>query len=320
MADAAFIGIEIGGTKLQLVAGDGTARVLHRFRAEVDRAKGGREICKQIEGGLAEIRAKTGGRVAGIGVGFGGPVDWRTGRIARSHQIGGWEGFPLGEWLTDRSGGAPVAVDNDANVGALGEALGVVTPGIESLFYVTLGSGVGGGLVTGGAIYHGAAPGEMEFGHLRLGRGPGQTVESRCSGWAVDARVRAACAEGPRDSALARLVAMYPGSESRQLGPALAAGDALSEAILAELSSDLAFALSHVVHLVHPDVIVLGGGLSLTGEPLRERVSRALPAFVMDAFHPPPPVRLAWWGEDAVPIGALHLAKTAAKQTQGSGT
>src|SRR5687768_17454552 len=127
MTDGVFIGIEIGGTKLQPVAGDPSARVLRRFRDDVDRAKGGGGICRQTEAGLAELGGKSGARIAGIGVGFGGPVDWRTGRICRSHQIAGWEGFPLRDWLAERSGGAPVAVENDANVAALGEALGVVT-------------------------------------------------------------------------------------------------------------------------------------------------------------------------------------------------
>ena len=75
-----------------------------------------------------------------------------------------------------------------------------------------------------------------------------------------------------------------------------------------EVADDLAFALSHAVHLFHPEIIVVGGGLSLVGEPLRGAIAAALPAYLMDAFHPGPRVALAGLGEDSVPVGALALA------------
>jgi glucokinase len=312
MADGAFIGIEIGGTKLQLVAGDNASRITHRVRLRADRAAGGPGICRQLETGLAEIRAATGTGIAAVGVGFGGPVDRETGRIVRSHQVESWENFPLRDWLGERAGRVPVAVENDANAAALAEALAGAGAGFRTVFYCNFGSGVGGALVMeGGIVYHGAPPGEMEFGHLRLSP-DGATVESRCSGWAVDGRIRAECARSTRDSALARLVALDPGGEARHLPAALAAGDPLARRVIDEVAGDIGFALSHVVHLAHPDVIVLGGGLALVGEPLRDAVAKALTPHVMEAFAPGPPVALASLGEDAVPVGALHLAIRAA--------
>jgi glucokinase len=302
-------GIEIGGTKLQIVAG-APGRVAARWRATADRAGGGPAIRRQIRQGLHELLG--GRKPAAVGVGFGGPIDCRTGRVCRSHQVDAWEGFDLAGWLRDEAA-APVAVDNDANTGALGEALHGAGRGADPVFYVTLGSGVGGGLVAGGSIYHGAPPGEAEFGHLRLDRGPAETatVEARCSGWAADRRIRGIVAEQP-DGFLARAVrGAEPGGEARHLAAALATGDGPATRLLVELSGDLAFALSHVVHLAHPETIVLGGGLSLVGEPLRAAVAEALPAFVMEAFHPPPEVRLAALGENAVPVGALELAARA---------
>ena len=178
--------------------------------------------------------------------------------------------------------------------------------GASPLFYVTLGSGVGGGLVVDGRVYHGAPPGEAEFGHLRLDR-DGATVESRCSGWAVDARVRRLRGEEP-GSLLARSLPDTPGGEAKLLAPALSAGDPAAGRVVREVAADLAFALSHAVHLFHPRMIVLGGGLSLVGEPLRTAVAAHLPSHVMEAFLPAPEVRLASLGEDAVPVGALCLA------------
>ena len=298
-----FLGIEIGGTKLQLVVGDADARITSRRRLAVDKARGGAGIREQIAGALPELMQLA--KPAAIGVGFGGPVDSATGQICCSHQIEGWSEFPLGEWLRGLTG-LPVTVDNDANTAALGEALRGAGVGRNPVFYVTLGSGVGGGLVVDGRIYHGAKPGEAELGHVRLDKS-GVTVEQRCSGWAVDRKIREACQREPR-SPLAKLTADADHGEARALAPALAQGDALAQRILDEVADDLAFGLSHVTQLMHPEVIVLGGGLSLVGEPLRAAVASALKRYVMEAFAPGPRVMLAGLGEDAVPVGALLLA------------
>ena len=297
------LAIEIGGTKLQLAVGDDTGAITERRRFTVDKARGGEGIREQIADALPALLSKA--KPVAIGVGFGGPVDWRTGRIARSHQIEGWSGFDLGGWLREQTG-LPVRVDNDANVAALGEATRGAGAGSNPVFYVTMGSGVGGGLVVDGKIFHGAAPGESELGHVRLDKS-GVIVEQRCSGWAVDARIRRLRDDGAKSLLVDELPAS-PGGEAKLLTRALAAGDAAALRILKETAEDLAFALSHVTQLMHPQVIVLGGGLSLVGEPLRAAVAGAVPRFVMEVFHGGPQVKLAALGEDAVPAGALLLA------------
>ena len=300
------LAIEIGGTKLQLAVGDDSGAIVERQRFDVDKTRGGAGIREQIVATLPLLLAQA--KPEAIGVGFGGPVDWRTGRIARSHQIEGWSGFDLGGWLREMTG-LPVRVDNDANVAALGEATRGAGAGHNPVFYVTMGSGVGGGLVVDGNIFHGAAPGESELGHVRLDKS-GVIVEQRCSGWAVDARIRRLRDEGVKSLLVDGLPAS-PGGEAKLLSKALSAGDGAALRILNETAEDLAFALSHVTHLVHPQVIVLGGGLSLVGEPLRAAVAAALPRLVMEVFHGGPEVKLAALGEDAVPTGALLLARDA---------
>lgn len=298
-----FLGIEIGGTKLQLVTGDSAGRITERCRLSVNTADGAGGIRAQIEEALPPLLGKH--AIGAVGVGFGGPVNWRTGRIACSHQIKGWSEFDLAAWL-NRLTGAPVFADNDANVAALGEAWLGAGVGVNPAFYTTLGSGVGGGLVLDGTIYHGDTPGESELGHVRLDRS-GTTLESRCSGWAVDARIRESNRQYPQ-SLLSRLCGNTVGGEARHLGAALEQSDAEARRILEETAADLAYGLSHVVHLFHPAVIILGGGLSHVGEPLRVAVQAALAPQVMEVFQPGPPIRLAALGEDAVTVGALRLA------------
>ena len=296
-----FLAIEIGGTKLQVCAGTADGAIVARVRFAVDRAGGGEGIRAQIIGALPELIAKWGPRA--IGVGYGGPVDWKTGRIKCSHHIAGWDNFPLGDWLREGTS-LPVFVENDANVAALGEAVHGAGRDANPVLWVNSGSGVGGGLVVDGHIYHGAVPGEIEIGHVRLER-DGTIVEDRCSGWAVDRAVRDAVKEDPQ-SVLAQLAAKSePGA--RILAPAIAAGCPLADRILTGAMDELAFALSHAVQLLNPEMIVLGGGLGLIGEPLRARLAAALPRWVMDAFAPGPRIELAALGEDAVPVGALAL-------------
>jgi glucokinase len=299
-----FVGIEIGGTKLQLVLGDESGKIQERRKLVVESNRGAAGIREQIRQALPGLVQQR--KIEAVGVGFGGPVDWRTGKLSRSHQIEGWSEFDLGDWLGTLAG-APIVVDNDANVAALGEATHGAGIGFNPVFYVTLGSGVGGGLALDGKIYHGAKPGESEIGHVRLDRS-GTIVESRCSGWAVDARIRELNRQQPA-GLLARLCGKKVGGEARHLAVAIEQGDAAAKKILAETAADLAFGLSHVVHLFHPELLVLGGGLSGIGEPLRRAVEEELRRSLMEVFSPGPGIVLAALGEDAVPVGALCLAR-----------
>ena len=301
----AFLGIEIGGTKLQLVAGDESAAILDRTRLNVDSARGADGIREQIRAALPGLLAQW--KPVAVGVGFGGPVDRSTGHIARSHQVEGWSEFDLRGWLHEISR-LPVVVENDSNAATFAEATCGAGTGFDPVFYFNLGSGVGGGLVVDGRIYHGRAPGEAEFGHLRLDR-DGTTVEDRCSGWAVDRRLRAMALAAPNGQ-LARLIGSMEGGEAKHLRAALDAKDPSARQVIGELAEDLSFALSHVTHLFHPEVVVMGGGLSLVGEPLRIAVAEALRDRVMEVFCGGPEVKLAALGEDAVPIGALLLASS----------
>lgn len=299
-----LLGIEIGGTKLQLVVADASMHIRQRIRYAIDPAGEAASIRNQILEGWQCLEAPD--EIAAIGVGFGGPVDWKTGTIRVSHQVAGWGDFNLAHWLQQLTG-KQVVVENDANTAALAEALHGNGKGYERVFYMTIGSGIGGGMIIGGEIYHGRPPGEVEVGHLRLNRG-GDSLESSCSGWAVNRRLRDYMDRHP-DSLLAQLGGRQTIPEATVLQPALEQDDAAAKEIVDQIADDLAFALSHVVHLLHPDTIIIGGGLSLLSEHLRRPVSRKLAQYVMQAFLPPPPVQLASLEEDVVPIGAVELAK-----------
>ena len=289
---APLLGVELGGTKLQLALGDGGGELARVWRARIDPAAGAPGVLASVERGLNELATE----VRAVGVGFGGPVD-DAGRVLTSHQVGGWAGFALADWFAERLR-APCAVGNDADVAGLGEAALGAGRGFDPCFYVTAGSGVGGGLIIGGDIFRGAGRGAGELGHLVVSVGGERgTVESFASGWAV-AR-RAGCASG--EEAVDRASA---GSESARR----AIGDAVEA---------LAQGLAAVVALVCPRRIVLGGGVSLMPahlvlNPLRTRLAEL--AFA--PFAGLTEVVPAALGEAAVPAGAIELARRAARSAE----
>ena len=296
------IGIEIGGTKQQIVAGDSKGQIVDQRRFSTEPNANASEIQKRIADELIKLIAIH--QPERIGIGFGGPVDITQGKVATSHQIEGWSGFALADWLQQLTG-LPVVIENDSNCAALAEALRGAGRGFNPGFYMNMGSGVGGGLVIDGKIYHGDCPGEAEVGHLRLDT-TGTTVEDRCSGWAVDHAIREAVKTSP-DCPLGQLLGAEAGGEAKHLADALAQDDPVAHGILSSVTRNLAFALSHVVHLFHPQVIILGGGLSLVGVPLRKSIEKQLPQFLMEIYGNGPEIKLAELGEDAVPVGALLL-------------
>src|SRR5690349_6072732 len=143
MSGRCYVGIEIGGTKLQIVAGDDDLQISHRARTAIKKGEGAAGILKQMETLLDDLTRSV--DPTAIGVGFGGPVDHVSGRILTSHQVNGWSGFELAKKLKQRYG-IPVVLDNDANAAALAEALIGAGKDKERVFYITQGSGIGGGM------------------------------------------------------------------------------------------------------------------------------------------------------------------------------
>ena len=296
------MGIEIGGTKLQLVTGTAEGQILttHRFQIEKKQgAKGIRELIKKT------IKENYSGTIRATGIGFGGPVNWQTGQIATSFHIEGWSDFKFAEWVEGIVEG-PVFLENDANVAALGEAMRGAGKGYDLVLYITIGSGIGGGLVIRNEIYHGAIPGEVEIGHLRMNRS-GDTFQSLCSGWGIDERIRRVIAKNP-SGILAKIVGKRDSAEASFLKSAIDQKDPLAADLFEEVTDDIAFGLSHAVHLFHPEIVILGGGFSLIGDILKNSIETKISAYLMDAFHPGPVIRLAALKELSVPTGALLLA------------
>jgi glucokinase len=317
-----FLGIEIGGTKLQLGIGPGDGTLAGLWRGDVDVAAGPEGIRRQISAAVPELLAKSQldrSRLAGVGIGFGGPVDDASRTIIKSHQIEGWDNFPLEKWISDLIG-LPAVLGNDADVAGLAEALFGAGKGLSPIFYITVGSGIGGALIINGEIYRGCGRGAGEIGHLlirRLSTEPSiklvpVTLEDMASGWAIgQAAEKLIESQVGRQSQMSRMAKSKGGSITAQMvAEAAMSGDAAALNLLREASSALVEGVCNVIALFCPRRIIIGGGVSLMGEelffqPLRQLVaSRVFKPFA-DCYDIVP----AALGEAVVVHGALALAR-----------
>ena len=160
------LAIDIGGTKFTIARFEKPGsewRMSHRASRATDRTGGPQWMTERIR----EIASEWNADFDRIGVGFGGPVDFATQKVVLSTHVGGWEGFDLVEWLR-RELRVPVCMDNDANVGALGEGLFGAGRGFRPLFYMTLSTGIGGAIVSNGQLMTGPDGVAGELGHLTI--------------------------------------------------------------------------------------------------------------------------------------------------------
>jgi glucokinase len=314
-----FLGIEIGGTKLQLGVGAADDTKLTALeRAEVLPADGADGIRRQIERIAAPLMREHG--VRAVGIGFGGPVDTAAGRVVKSHHVSGWDGFPLADWCR-RTLGAPAAVANDADMAGLGEARFGAGRGRRVVFYTNVGSGIGGALVVGGRGYTGSAGIASELGHLRPGLdadSPQKIVELSASGWAIAAAARS-------DAGLAaelerRHRCPADRFSAKMVAEAAEAGNAAATAIFRRATQTYGWAIAQMITLLAPEVVVIGGGVPLAGEalffaPLRREVERYVFPPLRGTYHVAP----AELGEEVVVHGALALARTQAEDGDTTG-
>lgn len=311
-----FLGIEIGGTKLQLGLGAGDGHIVKLWRGTVEPAQGGEGIRQQILAAFPELLATAGVSkydLKGIGVGFGGPTDDDTQTVITSHQIVGWDGFPLADWLTDVLE-LPTVICNDADVAGLAEALFGAGKGLSPIFYITVGTGIGGGLIINGEIYRGVGRGAAEIGHVRPvhpAKTPrsGDVLEHLASGTGIENGIAVARGYGFDQPIATKSSDGRP--SAKEIATAAAEEDNTAARVtLDEAAQGLAEGICTVIKLLCPRRIVIGGGVSLIGEdwffwPIRKFVAeRGFPPFAGLTEIVP-----AALGEEVVVHGALALAR-----------
>ncbi|MCX7605593.1 MAG: ROK family protein [Bryobacteraceae bacterium] len=276
-----ILALDIGGTKFSAALfrnGSMTRRETRRTDRE-----GGREWMLEQLAGIGR-RWREEEEFTAVGVGFGGPVDYAKQQVVLSTHVGGWQGFDLPGWLRAEFG-VPVRMDNDANAGALGEGLHGAGRGARPLFYMTLSTGIGGGILLEEGVYRGADSYAGEIGHLNVRPdgppclcGSNGCLERMCCGLWLERDYGRTAEELMRDPAFVELYVM-----------------------------DLARGLKAAIMLLNPARIVIGGGISKAGEalfgPLRTELRRQITSWSRARIDVVP----AALGDDSVLWGAYEL-------------
>lgn len=310
------LGIEIGGSKLQAALGSPEGEILAVERGVAPASEGAAGIMAWFPTAVPKLldrAARDGKRVSGIGVGFGGPVDSTAGTVLVSHQVAGWDGFPLKAWFEDHFG-LPTTVANDSNAAGWAEYCCGAGRGTRHFCYMNIGSGIGGALILDGRLHDGQGFGAGEIGHTYVpdwtASAPGvpDKLENICSGWSIEKRLRAcACIEA--GTPLARLCDGEPKRiTTAMLGEAARSGDGVALAEMERVAASVGVALANVVTLFHPERIAMGGGVSLLGDVLLDPVRRCVAERVFGPFRGRYEIVPCALAESVVVVGGLLLA------------
>lgn len=289
MTNRFIIGIDIGGTNLVVgaVAEDGSRLVA--LNSEPTRSEEGPDavlhrLAGQARRTIEQVRGEVpGAEILGVGVGAPGPLDTRQGIVFLTPNLG-WVNLPLRQRMADRLG-LPATLDNDANCAVLGEWWRGAARGTQHAIGFTIGTGIGGGIIVDGRLYHGASDCAGEFGHMTIdtaGRrcncGNYGCIEAYASGPAIALRA----VEGIESGADSRIPGYVAGDlrlvSAQTVYQAAQDGDDLALEVVRDTARYLGTAVANLVNVFNPEVVVICGGVTLAGErlfgPLQQEVNR----------------------------------------------
>ena len=309
-----YIGLDVGRTiRGALVRLDGSILRQHRVVSEVNDA---RVFISQLTDVIKALRPdEQGGRAVAVGIGWAGLINQRAQRVEANPNLVDVSSYDLHSEL-ERATDLPIVIDNDANVATYGEWRLGAARGSRDVFFVTMGTGIGAGLILGGQLQRGSRGFAGEFGHFKVDRdglecGCGGTgcLETVVSGPNIVRRVREQLFSDPSFSVSQLAVDMEGTLTAERVVRAATENDVLAASVLKETGSMLGTAIASIINLLNVEVVVLGGGLMAAGELILEPIRQAArQATVLQAFQC---VRIvpAELGQDAGIIGAAFLAR-----------
>lgn len=301
-------GVDLGGTTVKLAFFDETGRMLDKWEIPTVTENDGAQILPDIACSIKDYIEKNKiENVLGIGIGVPGPVS-RKGVVNRCVNLG-WGVFNVEETLSKLTG-FPVKAGNDANMAALGECWKGSGQGYQDMIMVTLGTGVGGGIIVGGNIVYGAGGSAGEIGHIILNRdepevhtsGTRGCVEQYCSATGVVRLANAYLNDTQAASVLRNLEAIT----CKDVFDAAAGGDEAANGILQQYYAYFGEFIANLCTTLDPEAVIIGGGVSKAGDVL---ISGMHPHFLQKVFHPSQGVefKIAALGNDAGAYGAFRL-------------
>ena len=317
MPEAMTIGVDIGGTKVAAGLVDSTGEISHKTRAPMvatgDAATGFAAVKAAIDAVFSEF-PEARAAVTGIGLCSPGPLDPKTGVVLNPPNVPCWRNYPLAAEV-ERVFGIPARVDNDANAAGLAEALWGAGAGYTNVFYATLGTGIGTGIVIDRKIYHGRTGSAAEGGHMTIDfHGPqcpcGKRgcIEALASGPNIARRARVRLTPTSR---IVQLAGSLEQVRSEHVGQAFREGDAIAAEILTETAHLLTVWLGNIVDLLEPDVMVVGGGVAELMSSFFETISKDMLHWAINQRAGEIPLLMARYGADAGIAGAGAICRPA---------
>jgi len=310
------IGVDVGGTGIQIGIVDDQNRIIREnsipTRTDLPFEEQVRRIADSITA-TVEAEGMTVSDIVSVGIGIPGIASRKTGEVIKCPNMG-WHHVPFRE-IFNRYLDKPVFIDNDANVAALAESVAGISAGTSSSVFITIGTGIGSGIIIDGKIWSGAHHIGAELGHVIFDLngvpcscGNRGCLERYCSATALIRMAREAVAEAPDSLILTSVGNDSSRIEAKTVFDAARAGDPLALSVYHHYISCLAQAIASVINLLDPEVIVLGGGVSKAGSFLLDAVKREYPQYVIFNDQPMPDVKLAVLGPEAGIIGAAMLS------------
>lgn len=308
-----IIGVDLGGTKLAVALVNDRLGVLHKMVSPSSGGDSPTECLANIMARLDEAVDEW-GPVDAIGVGTASMVNFRAGRIVVSNNLP-LHDVPLRDMLAERYS-VPAVIDNDANAAALAEFRYGAGVGTSEMLMLTLGTGIGGGIICGGRPYRGFSGAAAEIGHLVIDRNgprcPGMCPNRGCletfaSGNAIGQRARALAGESP-ESSLGRAMAAGEVVDGPLVSRLAIGGDADAVALLAAVGEDLGIGITSLVNIFNPELVVVGGGAAEASELLLEPARRVVSERALQPQRDEVRIVAAQHGPDAGVLGAAALA------------
>src|SRR3989449_44272 len=276
------IGIDIGGTKVAGGLVNARGEIYVRSRTPMitagEPSKGLAAVSAAIQDLFLAVTERP--RIEAIGICAPGPLNPLTGIIINPPNLAIWHNYPLAEEMR-RLYNVKVRIDNDANAAALAEAKWGAGRGYRNVFYASIGTGIGTGIIFDGRIYHGRTGAAAEGGHIGIDRngplcncGKRGCIEALASGTAIGRRARQKVSEDPKSILLEMADGDPQRVTSEMVAKAHAANDPVAREVMRETVDMLPYWLGHVIDLLEPDVIVIGGGVSSRMAPFLEEIRK----------------------------------------------
>lgn len=310
------IGIDVGGTGIKVGILDDSLKILAEDSIPTCTSVPFSEQIERIVGCVVSVAASVGltrDRIEHVGVGIPGIANLATGEVIKCTNMG-WHHVPFREEFRKHLD-VPVMIDNDANVAALAESVAGVSAGTSSSVFITIGTGIGSGIIVNGKIWNGFHGIGGEFGHVIFDLdgipctcGNRGCLERYCSATALIRMAREAIAQNPDTMMLKMVSNDITKVEARTVIDAARVADPVASEVYARYICQLGQAFANIVNLIDPEVIVVGGGVSKAGDFLIDPLRREYVKYVLYNDQPMPEIKLAVLGSEAGIIGAAMLS------------